>query len=94
MPAIVSNPKNETERPQKSSMIDHSSRLSETLASSRKPGEIIRVKRISPWNYRVNYLTLQTSGRDIHLNSYHITRSSFLFVNEVDGQLVIEDRTR
>ncbi len=69
-------------------------RLTETLLTSKKPGEIVRVKRISPSNYRVNYMTVLPTSRDLALNSYQISRSKFLYVQDIDGQLVVEDRTR
>jgi hypothetical protein len=73
---------------------DLTTRLTETLLTSKKPGEIVRVKRISASNYRVNYMTILPTGRDLALNSYQISRSKFLYVQDVDGQLIVEDRTR
>lgn len=92
--AATMNPEVESESQSRTSgAVDYTARLSAELGTSRKRGEVIRVKRISPHNYRVNYMSPMAAGQDIHLTSYTIVSSKFLFVDEVDGQLQIVDKT-
>ncbi len=93
--AAILNPEVESESQplQRGAAVDYTARLAAELGTSRKHGQTIRVKRISPHNYRVNYLAPMKSSKDINVVSYTIVDSRFLFVDEVDGQLQIVDKT-
>jgi len=92
--AAIMNPEVESEsQPKQRGVVDYTARLAAELGTSKTRGQTIRVKRISPHNYRVNYMAPMSSGQDIHVISYKIVTSKFLFVDEVDGQLQIVDKT-
>lgn len=92
--AATMNPEVESEiQSQSRGTVDYTARLAAELGTSKKRGDVIRVKRISPHNYRVNYMSPMAAGQDIHLTSYTIVTSKFLYVDEVDGQLQIVDKT-
>lgn len=70
-------------------------RLVEQLNSQRKPGQVLKVSQVSKNHFRVNWLTpAVVQGEASVMNTYRITQSQFLRVEELGGELVITDQTR
>lgn len=81
-----------------SSAVQDDPDLSQEIARKvqKRPGDMVRVKRVSPTTYRCNWLELddgEAAGGSRFLQTYRIRESRFLRVNRKEGELVIEDIT-
>jgi hypothetical protein len=72
---------------------DLRSRLVDHLDVLKHPSDLLRVTQVSPHHFRVNTLALHTDV-DAVLQTYRITKSQFLHVEDRQGELVITDHTR
>jgi hypothetical protein len=69
-------------------------RLTDRLMSQRTLGQLVKVAQVSKNHFRVNWLTpVEVPADAIALRTYKMTRSQFLRVDELNGELVITDQT-
>ncbi len=68
-------------------------RLVERLEESKRFSDLIRVTQISPRHFRVNYISPVASDNAL-MQTYRITKSQFLYVEDRAGELIIADQTR
>jgi hypothetical protein len=68
-------------------------RLVDHLDMLKHPRNLLRVTQVSPHHFRVNTLAPHIDA-DAVLQTYHITKSQFLHVEDREGELVITDQTR
>jgi hypothetical protein len=72
---------------------DLRSRLVNHLDMLKHPRNVLRVTQVSPHHFRVNTLAPHTAA-DAVLQTFRITKSQFLHVEDRAGELVITDQTR
>ncbi len=68
-------------------------RLVDHLDLCKRHDETIRVTQVTPHHFRVNYLTLGL-GKHSVMPMYSISKSCFFYVEERNGELVLEDQSR
>lgn len=73
---------------------DLKSRLTDHLSVQRKPGELLKITQVGPRTFRVNWMSPSTVTSDaMVMRTYKMTKSQFLLVEELGGELVITDKT-
>ncbi len=68
-------------------------RLIDHMEILKRPTDIVRVTQITNHHFRVNTLSPSHSA-DRVMETYRITKSQFLSVEDRLGELVIDDQTR
>lgn len=70
-------------------------RLTDLLMSRRTPGQLVRVTQVSGHHFRVNWMSPATiTGDATVLRTYQMTKSQFVRVDDLNGELVVTDQTR
>ena len=68
-------------------------RLIDHLDMLKRPNDIVRVTQVSGRHFRVNTLSPRIAADEV-MQTFHIVKSQFLFVEDRNGELVITDQTR
>ena len=68
-------------------------RLTDHMDMVKRPNDLVRITQVSKHHFRVNTLSPRMAD-DAVMQTYSITRSQFLHVEDRRGELVITDQTR